>query len=112
MAKSVSVTIFYQKGKDLCDASCGVDWSMPANRELAVARVWQRFATKVELEFVDLDQADTAGKHHELRNRIERENLLLPILKVGKSLKITGAFDIRMLCDMVETEIEGQEDIW
>lgn len=106
------VSVFLEKGGGICDASCGMDWSLPENRQLAVQRLKDRFGPKAAIEFVELSDPARAHEYSEVRDRIRREHLYLPLLMVGGTVKVAGPFDLRMLSDMVETEIERQEDIW
>ena len=91
------------KGKK-CDASCGVDWSSVEAVTLAKQRIKDRFGDRVQLEYIDLSKSTNGHRALELNQRIK--GLPLPLLVINGEPRISGQFDIRMLLDAIDAEIE------
>ncbi|MBN1366729.1 MAG: hypothetical protein JW967_02235 [Dehalococcoidales bacterium] len=104
MDKTVSVTIIFDSKKVQCEGQCGFDWSSPESVETVKKRVTERFGKTVMLELVDLS---AAGKlNTDWQNRVEKENLNLPLLLVNNEIRIPGEFDVRQMMDAIEVELE------
>ena len=89
-----------------CDISCGVDWSSAEATTLADQQIKARFGDRVQLKYLDLSQP-VAGHHDlELQQRVRDGNLPLPLLGINGKPRISGQFDIRMLLDAIDAEIE------
>lgn len=105
----LQVVIFQDRTGEECDGACGMDWSLPENRQLATESLKERFGSEVEVEYVELSDLEGARNHPEILERIKREELTMPLLVINGDIRISGYFDIRMLMDMVEAgmELEG-----
>ena len=90
----------------VCDAKCGMDWSSAEAITLARQRVKERFGDKVRLEYADLSNPAHAERASEFRQRIRDENLSLPLLLINGKTRVSGQFDIRMLLNTIEAEME------
>ncbi|GAJ15792.1 unnamed protein product [marine sediment metagenome] len=107
LAKQViQITIVDDSKGEKCDAHCGLDWSSPQVIALAGQRIKDRFGDKIELAYLDLSEPIT--NHHALElNQIARQgNLLLPLLVINGQPRISGQFDIRLLLDAIDAELE------
>ena len=93
------------KGKR-CDVDCGVDWSSPEVTTLAGQQVKTRFGDRVELEYLDLSKPLNDQRALELQQMVGNKDLLLPLLLINDKPRISGQFDIRMLLDAIDVEIE------
>jgi len=91
------------KGKK-CDANCGVDWSSAEAITLANQRIKDRFGDRVQLEYIDLSKPTNSHPVFELNQRIK--DLPLPLLVINGEPRISGQFDIRLLLDAIDAEIE------
>ena len=89
-----------------CDAGCGIDWSKEEAMTLAGQRLAGRFGDGVQLKYVDLAGPVVDNHILQLQQKVRDENLPLPLLLVNGQPRISGLFDIRMLLEAVETEIE------
>ena len=89
-----------------CDVNCGVDWSSVEAITLANQRIKARFGDSVQLEYINLSQPVTGHNALELKQRIRNENLSLPLLVINGGTRISGQFDIRMLLDAIDAEME------
>lgn len=102
--RSIQITILNNKRKLSCEADCGIDWSSSEAIELASQQIKEKFDKETNLEYVELAQTNTNVQ--EWKNRIETNNLSLPLLIINGQLRISGPFDIRQLLDTIEAEIE------
>ncbi len=86
-----------------CETNCGVDWSSAEVITLAKQRIKDRFADRVQLEYIDLSEP-ISDRALELSQRIK--DLPLPLLVINGVPRISGQFDIRLLLDAIDAEIE------
>ena len=93
------------KGKK-CDAHCGVDWSSAETIALASQRIKDRFGNSIELQYLDLAKPMTTRQALKLKRQIRNKNLALPLLIINGEPRISGQFDIRLLLDAIDAEIE------
>ena len=91
---------------DKCGIDCGEDWSSTEAIALANQRVKARFGERVRLEYLDLSESGIASLSLELQQKIGDEILSLPLLIINGEPRISGQFDIRLLLDAIEAEIE------
>ena len=90
----------------VCDANCGAEWSLAEAISLARQRVKERFGDKVRLGYADLSDPTHAKRSAEFRQRIRDESLSLPLLLIKGKTRVSGKFDIRMLLDTIDAEME------
>ncbi len=102
----IQITIVDDSRGEKCDAHCGEDWSSAEVIALASSRIKERFGNKVKLSYLDL--SNSMPNHHavQLNERIRKEKLSLPLLVINGQPRISGQFDIRMLLDAIEVELE------
>jgi len=103
---AIQITIVDDSKGEKCDAHCGLDWSSAEVIALASQRIKDRFGDKMQLEYFDLSQPMTNHHTLELNQRISNKNLSLPLLMINGELRISGQFDIRLLIDAIDAEIE------
>ena len=106
MPKKIDVTIITGPDRKDCDASCGTDWSSGESLELAEKQVNNRFGDQVRLKCYDLTGKDKDETLIGWREKIENENLSVPLLVLNGRLRISGNFDIRQMLDVIEAELE------
>ncbi len=103
---TIQVTIVDDSRGEKCDAHCGVDWSSVEAITLASQRIKDRFGDKMQLEYLDLSKS-VANRHAlELIQGIKNKNLSLPLLLINGESRISGQFDIRLLLDAINAELE------
>ena len=102
----IQITIVDDSKSEKCDAHCGVDWSSVEAIALANQRIKDRFGDKIRLEYFDL--AKPAANRHslELNQEVRNKNLPLPLLLIDGVPRISGQFDIRLLLDAINAELE------
>lgn len=100
----IRVTIVFDSKGERCEAVCGLNWSSDETFATMKQRVKDRFGGIAKLELVDLAKGDP--RTAELKERIGKENLSLPLLLINNELRISGEFDARQLMDAVEVERE------
>lgn len=86
-----------------CQAPCGVSWAGEALEEARQA-ARDKFGEKVSLRYVDL-KAGTA-EAAKLRKLLDESKASVPALVVDDEVRISGRFDMRMLLDVIATEME------
>ncbi len=89
-----------------CYARCGVDWSSAEVADLAREQIKERFGEGIKLEYIDLSEAATGNRLPELDAAIRKNKLPLPVLLINGEPRISGEFDIRLLLDAIDTEVE------
>ncbi len=103
---TIQVTIVDDSKSEKCDAHCGVDWSSVEAITLASQRIRDRFGDKMQLEYLDLSKP-IANRHAlELFPGTKNKELSLPQLLINGQPRISGQFDIRLLLDAINAELE------
>jgi len=104
--QTIQVSIIDDSEGEQCDARCGVDWSAVEMITLASQRIRDRFGDEIQLEYLDLSQP-VANRHAlELFPRTRNKELSLPLLLINGQPRISGQFDIRLLLDAINAELE------
>ena len=99
--------IIVDDGKaEKCDAGCGIDWSSPEVRALAERQIGGRFGDIGQLEYLDLSEPFAGKITLGLRQKFGDEYQSLPVLVINGEVRIAGQFDIRMLLDAIDAEME------
>ena len=106
MSEKIEVTIINDPVRQDCEMSCGTDWSSEESLELAEKQVRNRFGDSVQLKYYDLTGKDKDEALIRWGEKIENENLSVPLLVLNGHLRITGIFDIRQMLDVIEAELE------
>ena len=104
--RNIEIVIMDNRKIAECDAGCGIDWSKEETATLAGQRLTERFGDGVQLKYVNLAEPAVDKNILQFQQKAMDENLVLPLLLVNGQPRISGLFDIRMLLDAVETEIE------
>ena len=102
----IQITIVDDSKGEKCDAHCGVDWSSAEAIALASQRINDRFGDKIQLEYLDLSKPIVNRQALELIHGIKNEDLSLPLLLINGKPRISGQFDIRLLLDAINAELE------
>ena len=103
---TIQVSIIDDSKGEKCDARCGVDWSSVEVITLASQRIRDRFGDKMQLEYLDLSKP-IANRHAlELFQGAKNKELSLPLLLIDGKPRISGQFDIRLLLDAINAELE------
>ena len=103
---TTQITIVDDSKGEKCDAHCGVDWSSAEAISLASQRIKERFGNKVKLDSLELSKPTTNHRTLELSKEIKDKNLPLPLLLINGQPRISGQFDIRLLLDAIDAEME------
>ncbi|MBA7645276.1 hypothetical protein ES703_53031 [subsurface metagenome] len=103
---TIQVTIVDDTKGEKCDAHCGVDWSSIEAITLASQRIKDGFGDKIQLEYLDLSKPIANRHASELIQGIKNKDLSLPLLLINGKPRISGQFDIRLLLDAINAELE------
>ena len=98
------ITIIDDSKGEKCEAHCGTDWSSPEAVALATKRIKDRFGDQIQLEYLDLSQPMSNNRTLELIQ--QARNLPLPLLVINGVPRISGQFDIHLLLDAIDAELE------
>ncbi len=101
----MQITIVDDSQDEKCSYSCGLDWTSIEVIDLAGKQIQERFGSQAELNCLDLSNlltGDTAG----WKEQVSRENLSLPLLVIDGQPRISGQFDIRLLLEAIDAEME------
>lgn len=105
MVKHTIKTIIVDNSKgEKCNARCGIDWSSAEVLARAREEINNRFGDGVQLEYLDTAIATNGCPGPELEHAAR--NNTLPLLFINGELKIAGEFDIRLLLDAIDIEME------
>lgn len=80
-----------------------MDWSSAENIALADQQIEVRFGDRVRLKYLDMSEAMTVPGWQRYQ-KVGNEKL--PVLVINGEPRIAGLFDMRMLLDAVEAEVE------
>ena len=99
----IQIVILDDSKGEKCEVNCGVDWSSDEAITLAKQRIKDRFGDSARLEYIDLSKP-VNDRALELSQRFK--DLPLPLLVINGKPRISGQFDIRLLLDAIDAEIE------
>ncbi len=99
MPGKIDIIILDKKDPGACGAGCGMDWSVPENIALARERIEARFNREVDLAYHDVTGGIPA-------RRQDFQDRLFPVLLINGHVRVSGQFDMRMLLEAVDTELE------
>lgn len=103
---SVQVLILDAAAGEKCEARCGLDWSSPEVLRWAREQLHQVYGETVQLEYIDLADPEARRLCPEVVERVEAQKLSLPLLVLNGSIRLSGYFDLRMLQDALQAEME------
>ena len=101
--QDIQVVIVDDSKSEKCDTKCGVDWSSAEAITLANQRIRDKFGDRVQLEYIDLSRS-IGERALGLNQRIK--DLPLPLLVINGEPRISGQFNIRLLLDAIDAEVE------
>ncbi len=97
----LEIIIADQRGAETCTAGCGLDWSRPDSVILARDQIQARFKLAADIRYCDLsDPIARPGLKERLQGHV------YPVLVINNRVRVSGRFDMRMLLDAVDTELE------
>ena len=106
MKRKIRIIVVDNSKAEKCDGHCGTDWSSVEAITLANQRIKERFGNKIQLEYFDLSKSITNGYALRVTQRVKDKKLSLPALLINGESRISGQFDIRLLLDAIEAELE------
>jgi len=106
MSSSIQVTIIDDDKAEKCEGHCGLDFSSPQAVEELSGLLNKLYGEAVELEYLNLAEPSASRLYPEIVGRIRTENLALPLLLINGNLRISGYFDIYLLQNVIQAELE------
>ncbi len=104
--QDIQVVIVGDGDLESCGVNCGVDWSSAETIDLANQQIKNKFGNGIQLKYIDRVKSATDDLALELKFGIRNKNMPLPWLIIDGESRISGQFDIRMLIDAIDAEIE------
>ncbi len=104
--QTIQITIVDDSKGEKCEARCGIVWSSPEAISSASQLIEDRFGDKIQLEYLDLSEPVANHRLLKLNQEVRDKNLSLPLLLINGKPRISGQFDIRLLLDAIEAEME------
>lgn len=106
MSPLIRVTVLDDTKAEKCEGRCGLDFSSPEAVESVTELLNKLYGEKVQLQYLDLAEPSTSHSHPEIVERVRTENLALPLLLINGNLRISGYFDIYLLQNVIQAEME------
>lgn len=104
--RPLHVTVYYEIHPPQAGACCGASPSSGELAEHVVEHLNQRYGDNVELEFLDLSDAQVRLRNHELAKRIGEGEALLPLITVEGVPRLWGAADFWSIVKAIDTHRE------
>ena len=104
--QGINIIVADDRKANKCEAGCGIDWSSPEVIALADRQIRDRFGGIGQLKYLDLSEPFAGKIALELRQKFGGEYQSLPVLVINGEMRIAGQFDIRMLLDAIDAEME------
>ncbi len=96
----LTVWIVDDRREPACGTGCGgTDWSQPDNILMARDQLLARFKTPVDIRYFEFNNAPPAVK-------AQLKDQVLPALIIDKHVRVSGQFDMRVLLEAVDTQLE------
>ena len=102
----IRVTVLDDSQGEKCEGRCGLDFSSPATVEFVTELLNKLYGNSVQLEYLDLADPSTSSSHPDITEMLTDRDLLLPLLLINGKLRISGYFDIYLLRNVIQTEME------
>jgi hypothetical protein len=102
---TIRVTIVDDARSPKCEARCGLDLSSPDTFKSTTKVLRKLFGSRVKLEYATLD-AIQVGPLAEIDARVKAGELSLPLLLVNGKPRVSGYFDLHLLQESIQVEIE------
>ncbi len=102
----IQVTIIGDSAAASCEGECTTDWTKADNQETARAAVARRIGKDAAVEFLDAMTNAGDSRQMALIKRVRSEKLPFPVLMLNGNPRIDGPFDLRMLIDVIEAEMD------
>ena len=103
--RTILVTVVDDAASPKCEARCGLDFSSAETFESTVEVIRKTFGSRVRLEYARLGAIQT-GPLAEIAARVKGGELALPLLLVNGKPRVSGYFDLRLLQESIQAEIE------
>jgi glutaredoxin len=101
----ILVTVVDDATSPKCEARCGLDLSSPEVFKSTAGVLRNLFGSRVKLEYATLD-AIQASLLAEIAEKVKRGDLSLPLLLVNGKPRVSGYFDLHLLQESIQAEIE------
>ena len=101
----ILVTVVDDATSPKCEARCGLDLSSPEVLKSTTGVLRKLFGSRVKLEYSTLD-AVQAGPLAGIAEKVKGGELALPLLLINGKPRVSGYFDLHLLQESIQAEIE------
>lgn len=99
------VVVIDDSQKCACEGRCGVDWHTVEARGSLASTIRAKFGDAIELSFLDISSGHNVVSA-EVLPALLLDKQPLPLLLIDGQVRIEGYFDNRMVCDVIEANME------
>ncbi|MBI4333701.1 MAG: hypothetical protein HY673_20755 [Chloroflexi bacterium] len=104
----IEVTVLVDSAAPSCEGDCVMDWLKPENQAVARRELARKHGDGAAVDFVDIRASSPGAPRAGLVRQTLAGNPRFPALLLNGNPRIAGPFDLRMLLDMVETEMDRE----
>ena len=101
----ILVTVVDDATSPKCEARCGLDLSSPEVLKSTTGVLRKLFGSRVKIKHVSL-AAIEAGSLPGIAERVKSGDLVLPLLLINGKPRVSGYFDLHLLQESIQAEIE------
>lgn len=106
----VRVTILDDSRSQRCEGRCGMDLSSPGELEALAELLNKTYGESVRLEYRDLCSSPVEDALIAIEEKASLDALPLPLLLINGKPRISGYFDLRLIQDVIQAEMEISSD--
>jgi len=110
--KTIQVTIVDDSRSEKCEGRCGVNLSSPEERRNMAEVLGKLYGDRVQLEYHDLGDSSAGGAEGIDLPPLEgsgSDTWQFPLLLVNGRPRISGYFDLRLMQNVIQAEMEMAE---
>lgn len=100
------MTIIDDSRVSRCEGRCGLDLSAPERIRSIADLLKKIYGDAVRLDYYDVCGSSAEGSRLPLPEEVVAGTWSLPLLLVNGKLRISGYFDLRLMQDVIQAEIE------
>ncbi|OGO09356.1 MAG: hypothetical protein A2Y61_06795 [Chloroflexi bacterium RBG_13_60_13] len=110
--KLIRITIVDDSRGEKCEGRCGLDLSSPEERQDMAELLRKIYGDRVQLDYHDLGDpfpGGVEGLHLPALEEAGSDTWQFPLLLVNGRPRISGYFDLRLMQNVIQAEIEMTE---
>ena len=104
--KLIQVAILDDSRSQKCEGQCGMDLSSPQELKTIAKLLKKIYGESVQLEYRDLGGSSVEDSLLAIAEQASLDALPLPLLLINGKPRISGYFDLRLMQDVIQAEME------